>query len=289
MRPARRADSSEVLVVPNVIVRMEAGHFICSVVTVQLCTVWSYECAVIDRKSVFARLPHFPCCGVRRVCAGWELDCVSCRANLCARGYDVLTQKTVAALRCRTTRCVLLCQLIIECLVHSERVSCRQLCSLTQPKWTQPLLLLRIEHRTLSIGTFFNLVKTGIWIRIRGRRKRRRLCEGHDICYHWVEQKVHCCEGSWSDGKRAAERVWQGREIDRLGCVWCYVEMLVTMRVLYKKCSEMRINGTSMVFAVGLRKTMFNYRTGRMQDLVGAYWLLASKLGCISRSRKGRK
>jgi len=46
--------------------------------------------------------------------------------------------------------------------------------------------------------------------------------------------------------------------------------MLVTLRVLYKECSEMRINGTSMVFAVGLRKTTLNYRTGRLQDLVDA-------------------
>jgi len=215
---------------------------------------------------------------------------VSRRASLCARGYDVITQKNVAALRCRTARCVLLCQLIIECLVHSERVSCRPLCSLTQPNWTEPLLLLRIEHRTLSIGTLFNLVKTGIWIRIRRRRKRRRLLrEGHGICCHRVEQKVHCCEVLWRDGKWAAASVWQGREIERLGCIWCYGEMLVTLRVLYKKCSEMRINGTSMVFAVGLRKTTFNYRTGRLQDLVGAYWLLASSLGCISRPRKGRK
>ena len=149
MRPARRADSSAVLVVPNVKVRMEAGHSVCSLITVELCTVWLYACAVIDRKSVFARLPHFPYCGVRRECAGWEMDCVSRRASLCARGYDVITQKTVTALCCRTAHCVLLCQLITECSVHSERVSCRTLCSLTQPKWTQPLLLLRIEHRTL--------------------------------------------------------------------------------------------------------------------------------------------
>jgi hypothetical protein len=58
---------------------------------------------------------------------------VSRRASLCARGYDVITKKTVAALRCRTARCVLLCQLITECSVHSESVSCRPLCSLTQP------------------------------------------------------------------------------------------------------------------------------------------------------------
>jgi len=203
--------------------------------------------------------------------------------------YDVITQKTVAALRCRTVHCVLLCQLITECSVHSEHVSCRPLCSLTQPNWTQPLLLLRIEHRTLSIGTFFNLVKTRIWIRICGRRKRRRLCEGHDICCHWVEQKVHCCEGSWGDGKWAVGRVWQGREIERLGCIWCYGEMLATLRVLFKKCSEMRFSGTGMVSAVGLRKTTLNYRTGRLQDLVDNYWLLASSLGFIWRPRKGCK